>query len=136
MQSFEIQSPLPEKVPGRWSEKSPPLSDEDEQYQSNYKNLEDLYDLMTPSMENWTKNLVKEMRAQQGTNPLIYSGITTKALSVETIMFNNSQATMKVKTQRQESSDDSPTKTYYQDIKIDFVQTNGEWLIDGAFWAK
>ncbi|MDD4901711.1 MAG: hypothetical protein PHE24_01090 [Patescibacteria group bacterium] len=104
--------------------------------QSNFSNINDLKLLMTASMQSWADKYIaaNQKAAYSG----VYQGVTTRAISTETIDFNDAkgQADFLVHTQKvAQTGADKPVVTY-QDISIAFVKQNNIWLVDNAVWKK
>lgn len=106
--------------------------------QSNYDNFTDLKIFMTDNMKGWADRYVSELKTspQQDVG---YYGVSTKALTSEVLQFNeaNGEAEILVTTQRRESTDTVENNgSYIQKIKITMVKSDGEWLVDKAYWEK
>lgn len=104
---------------------------------SDYENIEHLLPYMTSQMKQWATNFVEGQRASAGYAG-IYFGTTTKALSVETLLFSEETGTAEflVQTQRKESTGaTSNARIYYQDIKIKFEkEEQSVWKVDQSWW--
>ncbi|MDD5567195.1 MAG: hypothetical protein PHH01_03280 [Patescibacteria group bacterium] len=103
---------------------------------SDYENVEHLLPYMTQRMKKWANKYIEEQRAKPPYTG-IYSGTTTKALSVKTSSFEEAAGTAEflVSTQRKESTGTtSNARIYYQDIKIKFVKEQSVWKVDEAWW--
>lgn len=105
--------------------------------QGDFENLLDLNSLMTENMQGWARNFVAENKASQ-TDNTVYFGVTTKAVSLEMVSFNEaaSEAMIKVSTQRREASGtmSDNVRIYYQDLELILKKVSGEWLVDQATW--
>lgn len=105
--------------------------------QSNYRNFEDLNIFMTASMRSWAVDYVTKMRLD---NPYDgnYYGITTQAVNTEVKTFDDKagKAQVVVNTQRREVKTDGGENNFAQDLRLDFVKQDGQWLVDGAYWEK
>jgi len=106
--------------------------------QSNYGNFTDLKIFMTDSLKDWVDTYVAGLKEKaQDSNS--YYGISTKALTSEVNKFDNAQgqASITVATQRRESTAQvENSNTYIQNIRIDMLKINGEWLVDSVYWEK
>jgi len=101
--------------------------------QSGFENLEDLKVMMTPKMINWTNQYIAESLKQQGATD--YLGITTKSLSVNINYQTEVAAEVIVATQRSELAAANPRpRVYYQNILLQFVNSDGAWKVDNAVW--
>lgn len=105
--------------------------------QSDYGNFSDLDLFMTQSMRDWAVGYVAKMRTANPYNGSYY-GITTKAISADVKSFDDTtgKAEIIVHTQRHEVKEDGSNNDYSQDLRLDFVKENGQWLVDGAYWLK
>ena len=104
--------------------------------QSGFKNLEDLQDIMTVKMKGWADNFVLEQRSLFTDNE-VYYGITTSALSVVIVDFDESlgRAEVIVDNQRQESRGSTINpRVLYQKIQLRLVKTSAGWKVDEAIW--
>ncbi len=104
--------------------------------QGNFSNLDDLRDLMTVKMKAWVENFKLTQKTEAGDN-VVYSGLTTKALSVKIVSFEESlgRAEVMVSTQKQESIGNTINpRVFYQDLKLQLVKTNEGWKVDSAEW--
>lgn len=105
--------------------------------QSNFGNISDLKIFMTDKMKDWADNYItvqKEKKLDAST----YFGVTAKALSVQTVSYNDfeDKAEFIVKTQKRAMNETSELRTYYQDLSIKFVKDEGIWKVDSAEWVK
>ena len=67
----------------------------------------------------------------------VYSGVTTKALSVEIKTFEEAsgKAEVIVNTQRQKSQGTTVNpEVYYQKLELSLVLAGGSWQVDEAKW--
>jgi len=105
--------------------------------QANYENFDDLKIFMTTKMGGWADNYVAQIKKadQDRTN---YYGITTTAVAAQVQKFSDSagQADVLVTTQRREAGANGTVKNFNQDLLLNFVKVQKEWLVDGAFWQK
>jgi hypothetical protein len=92
-----------------------------------YKNLDDLESLMTSKMQN-------SIRRTVGAEPVPYEGISTVALSSKSLVVAPTTASVVIQTQRTRSTADGQVDIFYQDLKLDFVKANSDWLVDNAQW--
>lgn len=91
------------------------------------KNLDDLQPFVTQSLAGKLKN--------EDLSSDIFVGFSTKALSLQLLSANNSNATVLVKTQRtQNIGDNGDTKVFYADLELRAVNINNEWKIDEVAW--
>jgi len=101
--------------------------------QSNYENLIDLKYFMSARMQQIVDSKITVRNLNK--TDVIYYGVTTRAISAEIQQINFSQATVKVKTQREEFyGADVNSKVSYQDILISFIKQDGVWKVDSVEW--
>ncbi len=107
--------------------------------QSNYGNFTDLKILMTEDMKDWVDSYVDNLRSQQKDPNESYYGITTKALNYQIKSFDDNlgEAEIIISTSRRESTGAiNEGDAYLQDLRLNFLKDNGNWLIDAAYWSK
>jgi hypothetical protein len=105
--------------------------------QSNYSNLTDLKIIMTESLGTWVDTYVGSLRKEHGSES--YYGIVTKAINYQVLEFDAQagRAEIVVSTQRQESTGEMfGGDPYSQDLRLVFLEVNGDWLFDAAYWSK
>ncbi|OGM00122.1 hypothetical protein A2480_03590 [Candidatus Uhrbacteria bacterium RIFOXYC2_FULL_47_19] len=104
--------------------------------QGDYRNLEELRSLMTDRLARETTEFVERSRAEGIQSPE-YTGITTRALVANVVLFNEEAGTadVTVNTQREEIIS-AGTRIYYQEINLDFVQEGELWKVDSIEWAE
>ena len=103
--------------------------------QGDYRNLEELRSLMTDRLARETTEFVTRSRAEGIQSPE-YTGITTRALVTNVVLFNEDAGTadVTVNTQREEITS-AGARIYYQKINLDFVQVGNLWKVDSIEWA-
>lgn len=104
--------------------------------QNQFENIKDLYPFMTNSLREKSAREIKQAQSAAPVSPTTqYSGVTTKAMSVEFEERTESRATVKVQTQRKEflAAQTSP-KIYYQEIVLTLLKDGGQWKVDSAQW--
>jgi len=92
-----------------------------------YKNLDDLSSLMTTKMQNSIQRAVSA-------ETVPYEGISTVALSSRSLVVAQTTASVVIQTQRTRTTADGQVDIFYQDIKLDFVKSGSDWLVDNATW--
>lgn len=91
------------------------------------KNLVDLQSFMTRSLANRIQADVASTTA--------FVGFSTKALSLQLVNSNATNATVLVKTQRTQTiGSGQEAKTFLADLELTAVMLNNEWKIDGVAW--
>lgn len=98
--------------------------------ESNFSNFDEIEDLVTPTVASWLKTYPQDLRKKL---PAGFTGVTTLALSQKVESLTDTEASLSVSTQREETVNGA-TRVYYQDMKVNLVFTNGQWLVDGAYW--
>ncbi len=104
---------------------------------SDFSNISNLQISMTQQMKERYDDYLEKKRKQEYSG--IYYGITTKALISKAKNFDKKagEAEIMVTTQRREttgSKDKQDTKTYKQDINIEFKKVNKSWKVDSIEW--
>lgn len=95
------------------------------------ENIKQVLGQCTDKMASYLKKLELDYKATS------YTGITTKSISYKMNSISASQADITVQTQRQETkSVDGKlvSNTLYQDIKINLVKSDKQWLVDAVYW--
>jgi hypothetical protein len=95
------------------------------------ENIKQLLGQCTDKMATYLSQMEIDYQAKE------FTGVTTKSISNKIIDLSNNQAEILVQTQRQESkkiNDQVSVKTLYQDIKINLVKSEQQWLVDAAYW--
>jgi uncharacterized protein (UPF0333 family) len=104
--------------------------------QGDYLNLQELLNVMTPTMANWVKSSylpkLKKERPADG----FYYAISTKAPVVEVLSEKAEAVKLKVTTKRDEQIAGQENKEFLQEITLDLVKQNNNWLVDGAYWGN
>ncbi|MFA5358347.1 MAG: hypothetical protein WC310_00815 [Patescibacteria group bacterium] len=99
--------------------------------QSNFENIKDLQYLMTEDVKSWSEKFISQGNISSDQ----YWGVTTKALAIKSQDIKADTAVIVVSTQRQEYSRDvNKAKIYKQDLKLEYVKSDGNWLISGVYW--
>lgn len=104
--------------------------------QSNYGNIEDAKLFMTPSLRTWADTYALKLQADNKSKT--YYDIATKALSFKVVKFDDQAGTavITVKTTRKESTEAiNNGVAYLQDLTLNFVRVNDNWLVDAAYWG-
>ncbi len=103
---------------------------------SNFTNVTGLKIYMTQNMQKWADSFVQDAKKSQQ-NTTGYFGVTTKAVSLQTRTFSDSQGTAQVivSTQRREATGTSTNaRIYYQDMTVSFAKEKGVWKVNEAVW--
>ena len=102
--------------------------------QTNFENLKELKSLMTVKMQSWAD---AQIAAGQDGDSSSYYGVTTTALSSQTIDFDqdSGRATINVSTQRSETKGSTANpRIFYQTLELKLTQTAAGWKVDEATW--
>ena len=101
--------------------------------QNNGSNLTEAQAYTTASYSQYLRSVITENRLTQPTSP--YHGFVTKALVIQLTKLTSTTATVLVGTQRQETTG-TQTKTYTQNLEIDFIKVSGAWKVNAAAWKS
>jgi len=105
--------------------------------QSNYGNIEDAKLFMTKDLAAWADSYALKLRSDHAKDT--YYDIITKALSFKASGFDNKAGTavITINTLRRESTEAVNNATAYsQNLTLNFVRVNNDWLINAAYWEK
>ncbi|OGF25148.1 hypothetical protein A2303_02260 [Candidatus Falkowbacteria bacterium RIFOXYB2_FULL_47_14] len=105
--------------------------------QSNFSNVTDLKIFMSQRMKNWADTFVAGEQ-KKGIDNSLYYGIVTKAVTQEIMDLDDytGEASVLVRTIRREaaSSTSNVSRSFDQDIIINFTKEMGAWKVDSANW--
>jgi cytoskeletal protein RodZ len=98
--------------------------------EANFANLIDVLPLMSSALASKTESFIASNVA-----PEEYYGVTTQVITVNVEEKTDSEAQVRLTTQRQEATG-SPqnSSVYYQEIELFFVKQQGEWRVDSVSW--
>lgn len=102
--------------------------------ESNYININELLPLMTESMADWSRNTYLPKLKKDHDPAGFFYRVITNAPVADMVEQREATAKVRVSTQREETVGQAEPKTFLQDLVIDLVLKNNEWLVDGAFW--
>lgn len=97
---------------------------------SGIENLDSLFLLSTSKM----KSSIGAIIAGNKNSTSTYESFGSRALSSSLLKFEDSNATVQVKTQRSHVIGDGEPAVYYQDITLKFLKVGNEWKVDEALW--
>ncbi len=103
--------------------------------QSNFANITDAKLFMTRSLKDWADTYITRLRDENPED--FYYGITTQALSTETINYNeeDGQAEIKVTTHRRETGDEiDGENNFRQDLLVELEKENNRWKVSAIYW--
>lgn len=103
--------------------------------QAGFSNLLDLEPIVSTSLWNTLQEFHKAQQ-KEVIREDDYYGISTRALSTKLGKFDaDSYAEVSVQTQREEArSITTNPRVYYQELKLQLVKLNNNWLVDTAKW--
>lgn len=102
--------------------------------ESDYENIEDVLSLSTDGMQSTLNVILRDARASRSTG---FYGISTHVLGLTVLSQDETTATIEVLTQREESIDSrANTSVRYQNIILNLVYLEGEWLVDNFIWSE
>ena len=103
--------------------------------QSDFSSLKSLDPQMTSKMQSFVEFYIDQIKQDQPYQAGYY-GITTKSVAVDLGNFNSGLRFTKaeVGTRRVETIGDAESNTFNQNVTVDLVKVNNEWLVDGVFW--
>jgi hypothetical protein len=105
--------------------------------QSDFSSLKSLDSQMSSKMRNfidsYTDQIKQDYPYQNG-----YYGITTRSVAVDLGNFNSglSFTEASIGTRRTETMGSAESSTFNQDVTVDLIKINNEWLVDGVFWVE
>lgn len=103
--------------------------------QSDFENIEDLYEFMTDRLQNREQEYVENARAENTSRSGGYFGITTRIVSLSVLDRTDTRASIRASTQRYEVGGDlAAPRTYYQDIELELLKSGESWKVDRAEW--
>lgn len=101
---------------------------------SNFVNLEELLPKMTPNFANWVKNsYMVKLKEDYDVNGSLYK-ITTFAPVAYIDEQTDTTAKITLQTSRTEVLGFGTENTFRQDVTMDLVKQNNEWLVDALYW--
>lgn len=104
--------------------------------QGNYENISDLYPLMTSNMRRVSSAYAEEQKRAHPPGA-VYYGVTTKARSSQIVSVKENRATIKVNTQREETSGVSTiSNILYQSATLSLARLGDEWKVDDVDWEE
>ncbi|MFH1564243.1 MAG: hypothetical protein ABIC82_00085 [bacterium] len=107
--------------------------------QTDFKNLRDLYSLMTDKFSAQNDEYIKEQKKKSG-DTTVYYGVTSKTVKNKLISLNEEEtvAVARLTMQRREAREsmNSNVRVSYQDIIVELEKERGEWKISNAEWQN
>ena len=103
---------------------------------SDYVSIQDLAPIMTNTMTSWVEVVyIPKLKEEHDVTGFFYRIKAEAPVVVVTEELGDS-ARVKVTAKRMETIGDAETKEFLQDIELELVKINEEWLINGAFWEE
>jgi len=102
--------------------------------QSEYLNLIELTPLMTGKMSGWINDSYIPKLKKDFAPTGFYYEITTSAPVTVVLAQNETTAKVKISTQRQEQKANQAKQEFLQDLVLDLIKTDNNWLVDAAYW--
>ncbi len=104
--------------------------------QSNFSNLVALFPFSTEGMKRKLSGIIQR-NAMENPAAAPFRGTQTRALKADIVLIDeaNGKAAVEVSTQRREEASGGESRTYYQDIIIEYVKEGDMWLVDNAAWG-
>ena len=100
--------------------------------EADYSNVDDVLGIVTPKLRVTLQDIAEAARAEQSG---LYYGVSTQVITMAVVSETETSATLQITTQRQESfGSPGNTQSRYQDIIIDLVKIDGDWLVSGFTW--
>ncbi|MFA6307225.1 MAG: hypothetical protein WCS88_01460 [Patescibacteria group bacterium] len=91
-------------------------------------NLSELLSLSTVKMQNYLKNIKLNFGAEE------FRGVTTKSISAQIIVIDDTSAQILVNTQKIETNAKLEENVYYQETQVDLLKVDDKWLVDQVIW--
>ena len=104
--------------------------------ESNYQSINDLMPVLTASSQSWLLNTYIPSLVKEHDPRGFFYRIITDARTAEIIEQKDTTLKMRVATQREETKGEAPAESFIQNIVLDLVNENNNWLINGVYWEK
>jgi hypothetical protein len=103
---------------------------------SGFVSLKDLSPILTESMISWVSDVyIPKLEKERDPSGFFYR-ITAKAPVVLILGETDTTVKVKVTAQRSEAVGDNAPIEFLQDIELEMIKINNEWLVDAAFWKE
>ncbi len=100
--------------------------------ETDFANVEDLSQYMTASMQKWARDYANQQRKK--TIPGQFYGITTRAMTVQTLSEKPDVVRFRFGAQRSEVKGTAEANIFYQDMEVELKKEGEIWKVDGAWW--
>jgi hypothetical protein len=104
--------------------------------ESNYQSFNDLMPVLTASSQAWLLNTYIPSLVKEHDPRGFFYRIITDARTADIIEQKDTMLKMRVATQREETKGEAPAESFIQNIVLDLVKENNNWLINGVYWEK
>lgn len=102
--------------------------------ESNYQNVDDVLGVVTTSLAAELEADAERAREQSPNNGGYY-GISTSYIGAKTVEESETEITLLVQTQREESfGSPGNSEVRYQEMEITLVQEEGQWKVNSYTW--
>lgn len=97
---------------------------------ANFSNFDELRNVVTEGTWEWLNNYRQELAKQTDPN---FIGVTTRVLSTKIVSQSDTEATVLLATQREETLTTGP-KISYRDMLLKLTLFNNQWLVYEVNW--
>lgn len=97
--------------------------------------IDELKPLMTEEFATWVGGQYKVQLAQEYAENTSFQGVKTEALAVNFDELTAESAKTTVTTKQYKKNGDQ-SLTISRDLRLEFVNLEGQWLVSGAYWEK
>lgn len=104
--------------------------------QSNYQSFNDLKPVLTAATQVWLQNSYLPMLMKEHDPRGFFYRIVTDARTAEILEQTATSVKVKIAAQREETKGDAAPQSFIQNLVIDLVLENNNWLINGVYWEK
>lgn len=103
--------------------------------ESNYQNVDDVLGIVTDALKKQLEEDAEKARARAPQDNSGYYGISTSYIGAKTTQETDTQITLLVQTQREESfGSPGNSEVRYQQVEVSLVKEGGEWKVDSYTW--
>ena len=104
--------------------------------ESNYQSFNDLMPVLTATAQSWLKNTYVPSLVKEHDPRGFFYRIITDARTADILEQKDNSVKIKIATQREETKGDAEAQSFIQNIVLDLVNENNNWLINGVYWEK
>jgi len=103
--------------------------------QSQYEGIGDVMAVTTDSFQNWLKDkYIPQIKGQH--SAAVYSGQTTRVMSVTVEKFADNESQVAVRVQRAVTDEGGAIEVKYPVLNVALIRQDSMWLVDSAYWEK